>query len=157
MKWLPVWEGVISEMILLSFVPLRALVRNLCRLMANNIQTSSKTLRVLPYTQNHTEGSLSPLIVAPNPHEQFRTWFTEAPSGISEPEIVTLSTATASGISSARTVLLKQVGSTDFVFFTNCTSKKSKGPERRPRVLLGEVAQARARAGQRGEVEQRGE
>jgi pyridoxamine-phosphate oxidase len=123
-------------MISLSSVPPHALVRNLHKLMANNIQTSSDTLRVLPHTQYHTEGSLSPLNVSPNPLEQFRVWFIEASSKVSEPEIMTLSTATASGIPSARTVLFRQVDSTGFVFYTNYTSRKSKELLENPNAAL---------------------
>ena len=104
--------------------------------MANNIRASSDTLRVLPHTQYHTEGSLSPSNVAPNPLEQFRIWFTEAFAKVSEPEAMTLSTATASGIPSARTVLFKLVDSTGFVFFTNYTSRKSKELLENPNAAL---------------------
>jgi pyridoxamine-phosphate oxidase len=104
--------------------------------MTNNIQTSSDTLKVLPHTQYHTEGSLSPSNVAPNPLEQFRIWFTEASAKVSEPEVMTLSTATASGIPSARTVLFKQVDSTGFVFFTNYMSRKSKELLENPNAAL---------------------
>lgn len=115
---------------------IRLSVRNSRRIMANNIQTSSDTLRVLPHTQYHTEGTLSPSNVAPNPLDQFRAWFTEASSKVSEPEIMTVSTATASGIPSARTVLFKQVDSTGFVFFTNYTSRKSKELLENPNAAL---------------------
>lgn len=115
---------------------IRLSVRNSRRIMANKIQTSSDTLRVLPHTQYHTEGSLSPSNVAPNPLDQFRAWFTEASSKVSEPETMTVSTATASGIPSARTVLFKQVDSTGFVFFTNYTSRKSKELLENPNAAL---------------------
>ena len=115
---------------------IRILVRNLRSQMANSIQTSSDTLRVLPHTQYHTEGSLSPLNVAPNPLDQFRIWFTEASAKVSEPEIMTVSTATASGIPSARTVLFKQADSTGFVFFTNYTSRKSQELLENPNAAL---------------------
>ena len=115
----------------------RTLVRNhRQRFMANNIQTSSDTLKVLPHTQYHTEGSISPSDVAPDPLAQFRTWFTEASAKVSEPEIMTVSTATASGIPSARTVLFKQIDTTGFVFFTNYTSRKSKEMLENPHAAL---------------------
>ena len=124
-------------MILPSVPPgIRAVVRNPCRLMANKIQASSDTLKVIPHNQYHTEGSLSPSNVAPDPLEQFRVWFTEAVAKVSEPEVMTLSTATASGIPSARTVLFKQVDSTGFVFFTNYTSRKSKELLENPNAAL---------------------
>lgn len=133
--------GVISErkMIFLSSVrPLRIhpLVRNPHRLMANNIQTSSDTLKVLPHTQYHTQGSLSPSNVDPDPLAQFRIWFTEASAKVSEPEIMTVSTATASGIPSSRTVLFKQTDGIGFVFFTNYTSRKSKELLENPNAAL---------------------
>jgi len=125
-------------MLLPSSVPpgIRAVVRNPCRLMANKIHASPDTLRVLPHTQYHTEGSLSPSNVAPDPLEQFRIWFTEASAKVPEPEAMTLSTATASGIPSARTVLFKQADSTGFVFFTNYTSRKSKELLENPNAAL---------------------
>ena len=104
--------------------------------MAKNIQTSSDTLKVLPHTQYHTQGFLSPSNVAPDPITQFRIWFTEASAKVSEPEIMTVSTATASGIPSARTVLFKQVDATGFVFFTNYTSRKSKELLENPNAAL---------------------
>ena len=126
-------------MILLSSVrPLgnRILVRNLHRPMANIIQTTSDTLRVLPHIQYHTEGSLSPLNVSPDPITQFRLWFTEACAKVSEPEIMTVSTATASGIPSARIALCKQIDATGFVFFTNYTSRKSTELLENPNAAL---------------------
>ena len=125
-------------MILPSSVPpgIRAVFRNPYGLMANNIRASSDTLRVLPHIQYHTEASLSPSNVAPDPFEQFRIWFTEASAKVPEPEAMTLSTATASGIPSARTVLFKLVDSTGFVFFTNYTSRKSKELLENPNAAL---------------------
>lgn len=130
---------VISGMILLSStrpLGIQALVRNPYRRMANNIQTSSDILKVLPHTQYHTEGSLSPANVSPDPIAQFRSWFTEASAKVSEPELMTVSTATASGIPSARIVLFKQVDATGFVFFTNYTSRKSKELLENPNAAL---------------------
>ena len=131
-------SGEISEMIVLSCVQpgIRLSARNSRRTMASQIQTTSDTLKVLPHAQYHTEGTLSPSNVAPNPLDQFRVWFTEASSKVSEPEIMTVSTATASGIPSARTVLFKQVDSTGFVFFTNYTSRKSKELLENPNAAL---------------------
>jgi len=104
--------------------------------MGYNTSASSDTLRVLPHTQYHTEGSLSPSNVVSNPLEQFRTWFTEASAKVSEPEAMSLSTATSSGIPSARMVLFKRVDSTGFVFFTNYTSRKSKELLENPNAAL---------------------
>jgi len=100
------------------------------------VQASSDTLKVLPHTQYHTEGSLSPSNVAPDPIAQFRIWFTEASAKVSEPENMTVCTVTASGIPSARMVLFKQLDATGFVFFTNYTSRKSKELLENPNAAL---------------------
>lgn len=67
-----------------------------------------------------------------DPLPLFRSWLAQAlnpspESGlpkVREPEAMALSTATASGIPSARVVLLKEVDSQGFVFFTNYNSRK---------------------------------
>jgi pyridoxamine 5'-phosphate oxidase len=75
-----------------------------------------------------TDYSGSPLTesaVDPNPFRQFDTWFTEAVASESVmPNAMTLATATAVGVPSARIVLLKQADDSGFVFFTNYLSRK---------------------------------
>jgi len=91
-------------------------------------QPSRDKFQVLPHTEYVTLEHLTPTNVARNPLDQFRSWFKEAVEGgvVKEPEAMSLSTATLSGIPSARIVLLKQVDSRGFVFFTNYTSRKSQ-------------------------------
>jgi len=90
-------------------------------------QPSKDKLQILPHTEYTTLDHLTPNNVAQNPLDQFRSWFKEAVEGaVKEPEAMSLSTATLSGIPSARMVLLKQVDSRGFVFFTNYTSRKSQ-------------------------------
>lgn len=61
------------------------------------------------------------------PIEEFNRWFSVAKhSGIVEPNAMTLATATLAGKPSARVVLLKDVTSDGFVFFTNYESRKGK-------------------------------
>ncbi|PPQ66254.1 hypothetical protein CVT24_007272 [Panaeolus cyanescens] len=95
-------------------------------------------IKVLPHNQYVTQDHISPFNVAPSPLDQFRTWFKQAAEGgvVNEPEAMNLSTATPNGIPSARIVLLKQVDSTGFVFFTNYTSRKSKELEANPHAAL---------------------
>jgi pyridoxamine-phosphate oxidase len=50
---------------------------------------------------------------------------------------MSLSTATSSGIPSTRTVLLREVDSKGFVFFTNYTSRKSNEMIENPHAALG--------------------
>lgn len=63
----------------------------------------------------------------PDPIMQFQAWFAHArQSGIKEPTAMTLATATPEGRPSARVVLLKDVGSHGFTFYTNYQSRKGR-------------------------------
>lgn len=65
--------------------------------------------------------------VLPSPLDQFRIWFESVQNGVvREPEAMALSTANAQGVPSVRFVLLKELDSRGFVFFTNYTSRKSE-------------------------------
>ncbi|PPQ81262.1 hypothetical protein CVT25_015046 [Psilocybe cyanescens] len=101
-------------------------------------QPAADKLQVLPHHQYVTNDNLSPNTVASSPLEQFRAWFKEAIEGgeVKEAEAMTLSTATPTGIPSARIVLLKQVDSKGFVFFTNYTSRKSKELSENPHAAI---------------------
>ena len=66
-------------------------------------------------------------IVDPNPFTQFSHWFNELlKSDVKEPNAMVLATASAEGIPSARTVLLKKFDETGFVFYTNYESHKAR-------------------------------
>lgn len=74
---------------------------------------------------------------SPNPITQFETWWNEAvASGIIEPNAMTLATASADGVPSARIVLLKGFDNNGFLFFTNYNSYKAKQLEENPRACL---------------------
>ena len=63
----------------------------------------------------------------PDPMAQFRRWLDEArAAGIGAPEAMTLATADAHGVPSARTVLLKGAEDDGFRFFTNTESRKAR-------------------------------
>jgi pyridoxamine-phosphate oxidase len=96
------------------------------------------SIQITHHAQYHTPDTLSPFTVSPSPLEQFHVWFSEAQDGgkVQEPEAMTLSTATKSGIPSARIVLLKQLDSRGFVFFTNYTSRKSQELLENPHAAL---------------------
>ena len=65
--------------------------------------------------------------VADNPFEQFNRWWDDAiKSELDEVNAMTLATASATGMPSARIVLLKSVSADGFVFFTNYNSHKGK-------------------------------
>jgi len=75
----------------------------------------------------------------------FRRWLADAlnpPVGsglvpVREPEAMTLSTATKAGIPSSRVVLLKEVDTHGFVFFTNYNSRKGAELAANPYASLG--------------------
>jgi pyridoxamine-phosphate oxidase len=101
-------------------------------------QPSPSTIQVLPHNQYHTSDALSPASVSSSPLDQFRAWFSDAVEGgkVHEPEAMSLSTATPSGIPSARIVLFKQLDARGFVFFTNYTSRKSQELLANPHAAL---------------------
>ncbi len=71
--------------------------------------------------------------VAVNPFDQFRAWFNEALAAqLPEPTAMTLATADTHGVPSARTVLLKGVDETGFVWYTNYASEKGQCLEQNP-------------------------
>ena len=85
-------------------------------------------------------GVLSELLESeadPNPLVQFRLWFDQALSAhLSQPEAMTLATATPSGAPSARMVLLRGLDEAGFVFFTNLESRKAEELQANPRAAL---------------------
>ena len=76
--------------------------------------------------RDYTErGALLETDLAPDWPAQFARWFAEATAaGLPEPNAMIVSTATADGYPSARTVLLKGYDERGFTFFTNYTSRK---------------------------------
>ena len=76
-----------------------------------------------PMRRDYALAGLSEGDLAPSWSEQFGRWFGEA-SGLLEPNAVVLSTASAEGRPSARTVLLKSWDDRGLVVFTNYTSRK---------------------------------
>jgi pyridoxamine 5'-phosphate oxidase len=75
--------------------------------------------------------------VARDPVEQFRRWLSEArEAAVREPTAMTLATASADGIPSARVVLLKGVDSRGFVFYTDYRSRKAVELEENPNAAL---------------------
>ena len=77
----------------------------------SSMSTNADVRKVLVTTHHQYDAAdaLAPSTVARSPQEQFQIWFTDAVDGglVQEPEAVSLSTATATGIPSARMVLFK--------------------------------------------------
>jgi pyridoxamine 5'-phosphate oxidase len=72
-----------------------------------------------------------------DPLALFRAWFGEAErAGIDVPETMTLATASADGVPSARMVLLKAADDEGFVFYSGYVSRKAGELEENPRAAL---------------------
>jgi len=75
--------------------------------------------------------------LAADPIIQFDRWFDEVlRAGQPDPDAMTLSTATAEGVVSARVVLLRDFDHRGFVFFTNYQSRKGRELAAHPRAAL---------------------
>lgn len=74
---------------------------------------------------------------AANPLDQFAKWWKQAiKADIEEVNAMTLATASADGMPSARIVLLKDFSEKGFSFFTNYNSYKGKQLEENPKACL---------------------
>jgi pyridoxamine 5'-phosphate oxidase len=96
--------------------------------MASNIADIRKDYRLRSLSENEVDA---------NPFLQFDTWWQEAGnSEIDEVNAMTLATASAEGIPSARIVLLKSYDARGFVFFSNYKSYKGMNMDENPRACL---------------------
>jgi pyridoxamine 5'-phosphate oxidase len=87
--------------------------------------------------KEYSQKVLSETSIQPHPVEQFKKWWQEAiDSRIDEVNAMTLATASADGLPSARTVLLKGFSENGFVFFTNYNSYKGRQLAENPRACL---------------------
>ena len=72
-----------------------------------------------------------------DPMVEFSRWFAQAQEAeVTEPNAMTLATATATGAPSARLVLLKGFDERGFVFFTDYRSRKGQELEENPQAAL---------------------
>ena len=72
-----------------------------------------------------------------SPFEQFKMWLNAAITAqLTEPHAMTLATATAAGLPSARTVLLRGFDEEGFVFYTNYESQKGRELAENPQAAL---------------------
>jgi pyridoxamine 5'-phosphate oxidase len=87
--------------------------------------------------QNYSKKTLSEKDVYSSPIQQFQQWWKEAvDSEIEEVNAMTLATASADGLPSARIVLLKGVSENGFIFFTNYNSYKGNQLSDNPKACL---------------------
>lgn len=88
---------------------------------------SGNPIDIAALRQDYASAGLDEAEVAADPLSQFALWLTAAiDAGIPEPNAMVLGTATAEGLPSARTVLLKGLDERGFVFFTNSRSRKGQ-------------------------------
>jgi len=72
-----------------------------------------------------------------DPIDQFSVWFSQATQlGLHEPNAMTLATVDEDGMPFQRTVLLKQVDASGFVFFSNYRSRKGRQLEENPQASI---------------------
>lgn len=87
--------------------------------------------------ENYSKKTLLEDSVSADPVTQFSTWWNEAVDAeITEVNAMTLATASADGMPSARIVLLKGFDKNGFVFYTNYESFKGQQMAENPRACL---------------------
>lgn len=87
--------------------------------------------------KDYSSQSLLETDVAAHPIDQFNIWWQQVlESEADEPNAMTLATASADGMPSARIVLLKGFDKDGFVFFTNYNSYKGIQLEENPKACL---------------------
>jgi pyridoxamine 5'-phosphate oxidase len=87
--------------------------------------------------REYARARLDETAVDPDPLVEFARWFAEVERAeLPEPNAMTLATATADGVPSARVVLLKGFDERGFVFFTDYRSRKAWELEANPRAAL---------------------
>jgi pyridoxamine 5'-phosphate oxidase len=97
----------------------------------------SPAIDVADLRRDYTRAALDETSVDPDPIAQFARWFGEALSvRLPEPNAMTLATATADGVPSARTVLVKGYDARGFVFYTSYASQKGLELAANPRAAL---------------------
>ena len=87
--------------------------------------------------QEYSRKALVESDMEPDPTRQFDIWWHEAVKAkIIEVNAMTLATASADGIPSARTVLMKGFSEKGFIFFTNYSSFKGQQLSENPKACL---------------------
>lgn len=102
--------------------------------MADDQNQSKKVAEI---RRDYTRKVLVESEVCANPTDQFMEWFEQALStDLTDPNAMTLATATKQGVPSSRIVLLKGVDKEGFRFYTNYNSRKAKELEENPKASL---------------------
>ena len=94
-------------------------------------------MNIADLRKDYRHATLDLTDVAADPLAQFDRWFREAQSaGTPEPNAMTLATADAGGVPSARILLLKGSDHHGFVFYTNYASRKGADLAANPKASL---------------------
>jgi len=90
------------------------------------------------YRKSYEKSELIETAIPDNPFELFALWFQEAEAigGTEEVNAMTIATIGKDGFPKSRIVLLKQLTSEGFIFFTNYESEKGKAIADNPNVCL---------------------
>jgi pyridoxamine 5'-phosphate oxidase len=97
----------------------------------------STPVNIADIRREYHRAALTEADVDPDPMRQFDRWLSEAMRAeLPEPTAMTLATADADGLPSARIVLLKGVGPEGFTFFTNYESRKGTDLAARPDAAM---------------------
>ena len=95
------------------------------------------TIDISALRRDYSAGALDETAVSADPVEQFHLWFGQAMEAkAADLEAMTLATATAGGVPSARIVLLRQCDARGFSFYTNYSSRKGGELEANPVAAL---------------------
>lgn len=87
--------------------------------------------------RSYTQGRLSDSDLTESPFDLFERWLKQViDSGLPDPTAMTVATVSGDGQPSQRIVLLKDVSSEGFVFFTNLGSRKAADLVNNPKVSL---------------------
>ena len=87
--------------------------------------------------KDYSRASLTEADVDPDPIRQFSTWFRQAlDAGLPEANAMSVATVGADGRPSSRILLIKDVDSEGFTWFTNYASRKGRELDARPHAAL---------------------
>jgi len=115
-------------------LPVRSMLRTAIMAVRPALSTP---VNIADIRREYHRAALTEADVDPDPVRQFDRWLSEAMRAeLPEPTAMTLATADADGLPSARIVLLKGAGPEGFVFFTNYESRKGTELAMRPDAAL---------------------
>jgi pyridoxamine 5'-phosphate oxidase len=94
-------------------------------------------MNLADFRKEYSDRGLRRVELDTDPIAQFSSWFAQAIEfGVHEPNAMTVATVDENGMPYQRTLLLKNVDSRGFTFFTNYKSLKAAQLEKNPRVCL---------------------